>query len=164
MANLGLDYALRKMGIELFKTQVGDKHVMQAMRQKGATLGGEQSGHVLFLNHHTTGDGLLTAIQILNAMAAQNRPLTELAQIMHKFPQILVNVKLCKRHDPLNVPRIQDAVQYAEEMLGHEGRVLVRLSGTELVARVMVEGPDQATIEPLAQRISQAITRELGAL
>jgi phosphoglucosamine mutase len=164
MANLGLDHALREMGIGLYKTQVGDKYVMQAMRQKGAMLGGEQSGHIIFLNHHTTGDGLLTAVQILNAMVAQNRPLAELAQIMHKFPQILINVKLCKRHDPLNVPRVRDAIQYAEERLGHEGRVLVRLSGTELVARVMVEGPDQATIAPLAQRIAQAITRELGTL
>jgi phosphoglucosamine mutase len=162
MANLGLDHALHELGIELYKTQVGDKYVMQAMRQKGATLGGEQSGHIIFLNHHTTGDGLLTAVQILNAMAAQNCPLAKLAQIMHKFPQILVNVKLCKRHDPLSVPRVQEAIQYAEEVLGHEGRILVRLSGTELVARVMVEGPDQATIEPLAQRIAQAIISELG--
>jgi phosphoglucosamine mutase len=164
MANLGLDQALRKLGIELYKTQVGDKYVMQAMRQKGATLGGEQSGHIIFLNHHTTGDGLLTAVQILNAMASQNCPLAELARIMHKFPQILINVKLCKRHDPLSVPRVQDAVQYAEEILGHAGRVLVRLSGTELIARVMVEGPDQTTIEPLAQCIARAIISELGAL
>lgn len=164
MANLGLDQALREMGIGLYKTQVGDKYVMQAMRQKGATLGGEQSGHILFLNHHTTGDGLLTAVQILNTMVAQDLPLAELAQIMHKFPQVLVNVKLGKRHDPLSFLRVQEAVQYAEGVLGSEGRVLVRLSGTELVARVMVEGPDQATIEPLVQRIAQAITSELGPL
>jgi phosphoglucosamine mutase len=162
MANLGLERALREMGIGLYKTQVGDKYVMQAMRQHGAMLGGEPSGHMLFLNHHTTGDGLLTAIQILNAMAAQNLPLAELAQIMHKFPQVLVNVALSRRHDPLRVPKVQEAIQYAEGMLGSEGRVLVRLSGTELVARVMVEGPEQATIEPLAQRIAQAITSELG--
>ena len=164
MANLGLDRALCEMGIELYKTQVGDKYVMQAMRQKGATLGGEQSGHIIFLNHHTTGDGLLTAVQLLNAMAEQELPLAEMAQIIRKFPQTLVNVKLRKRHDPLSFLRVQDAVQYAEEVLGIDGHVLVRLSGTELVARVMVEGPDQAIIEPLAQRIAQAITSELGPL
>lgn len=162
MANLGLEHALRKQDIVLHKTQVGDKYVMQAMQRHNATLGGEQSGHIIFLNHHTTGDGLLTAVQILNAMAARQTPLAELAQILHKFPQILVNVKLRERRDLISLPRVQQAVQQAEEVLGKDGRVFIRLSGTELVARVMVEGPDQAMIEPLAQQVAKAIAHEIG--
>jgi phosphoglucosamine mutase len=162
MANLGLDQALQKMGITLYKTQVGDKYVMQAMRQHRAIVGGEQSGHVIFLQHHTTGDGLLTAIQLLNAVRDQQTTLAELAQIMCKFPQVLVNVKLARRDDPLQFPQIQEAVRSAEDVLGMHGRVLVRLSGTEFVARVMVEGQDRALIASLAQRIAQVITRELG--
>ncbi len=164
MANLGLDKALCQMGIALHKTQVGDKYVLQAMRQHGAVLGGEQSGHIIFSQHHTTGDGLLTAIQLLNAVVGQRVPLAELAQVLHKFPQRLINVILRERYDPLGIPRVQDAVQDAETMLGNDGRVLVRLSGTELVARVMLEGPTHAMIEPLAQRIARAIADELGPL
>jgi phosphoglucosamine mutase len=163
MANLGLDHALRRQDIALHKTQVGDKHVLQAMRHHGAMLGGEQSGHVIFLNHHTTGDGLLTAVQVLNAVLARQTPLAELAQILRKCPQVLINVQLPERRDPLGLPQVQQTVQQAEAALGMDGRVLVRLSGTELVARVMVEGPDHAMIEPLAQRIAHAIASELGS-
>jgi phosphoglucosamine mutase len=163
MANLGLEHALRKQGIVLHKTQVGDKYVLQAMRLHGAPLGGEQSGHVIFLDHHTTGDGLLTAVQILNAMSAQRTSLAELAQTLHKFPQILINVRLHKRRDPLELPQVQRAIRQAEEALRENGRVLVRLSGTESVARIMVEGPTHAMIEPIAQRIAEVITNELGS-
>jgi phosphoglucosamine mutase len=163
MANLGLDRALRHMGMVLHKTQVGDKYVMQAMRRQGAVLGGEQSGHIIFLRRHTTGDGLLTAVQILNAVMAAQVCLAELSQVMRKFPQTLVNVKLARREEPLRLPAVQDIVRRTEEQLGDDGRVLVRLSGTESVARVMVEGPDQATIERLAQDIARTITRALGS-
>lgn len=162
MANLGLEHALRKQDIELHKTQVGDKYVMQAMRQHQAILGGEQSGHIIFLNHHTTGDGLLTAVQLLNAVAAHQTPLAELSQLLRKFPQILVNVRLRERCDPLSLPSIQDVIQQTENALGEDGRVLVRLSGTEPVARVMIEGPDQAMIEPLAACLVEVIENELG--
>ena len=162
MANLGLEHALRKQGIVVHQTQVGDKYVMQAMHQHGAVLGGEQSGHIIFLNHHTTGDGLLTAIQVLNAVSSMRTSLAELAQVLYKFPQVLINVVLYQRDDPLNYPQVQHALQQAEDALGDDGRVLVRLSGTEPVARVMIEGPEQALIEPLAQRIAQAIASELG--
>jgi phosphoglucosamine mutase len=163
MANLGLDKVLHELGIRLYKTQVGDKYVMQAMHQTGAILGGEQSGHIIFRQHHTTGDGLLTAVQLLQAMRASDASLAELAQVLKKFPQVLINVRVGERCDPLHFPRVQDVVQAAEEALGSDGRVLVRLSGTELVARVMIEGPSQGLIEPLAQRIAQAIVDELGA-
>ena len=162
MANLGLEQALQRMGITLYTTQVGDKYVMQAMRQYGAVLGGEQSGHIIFLRHHTTGDGLLTAIQLLKTILTQQTPLAALAQNMRKFPQVLVNVTLSRREDPLQFPQVQEAVQHAENVLGSHGRVLVRLSGTECIARVMVEGPEQALITPLAQQIARAVTRELG--
>ncbi len=162
MANLGLDKTLRGMGVDLHKTNVGDKYVMQGMREYGAILGGEQSGHILYLEHHTTGDGLLTAVQLLNAMSAQQVPLVELAQDLQKFPQVLVNVRLRERRDPLQVDAVRDAVAAAESALGEDGRILVRLSGTEPVARVMVEGPTQAMIEPMAERIAQTITDVIG--
>ncbi len=162
MANLGLDKTLQAMDIALHKTQVGDKYVMQDMREHGAVLGGEQSGHILYLDHHTTGDGLLTAVQLLNAMSAQQVPLKEMAQILQKYPQVLVNVRLRHRCDPLQYDGVRDAVQSAESTLNQDGRILVRLSGTEPVARVMVEGPTQAVIEPVAKRIAKAITDAIG--
>jgi len=162
MANLGLEQALRQMGFELYRTPVGDKHVVEGMRQTGAILGGEQSGHLVFLKYHTTGDGLLTAVQLLNAMATRQLPLAVLAQILHKFPQIVLNVKMRERRDPLGLPQVQRMIAEAERVLGHDGRVVVRLSGTESVARVMLEGPEQNLIKSLAQRIGQAITSELG--
>jgi phosphoglucosamine mutase len=131
------------------------------MQQTGAKLGGEQSGHIVFLNHHTTGDGLLTAIQLLNVIAARQLPLATLAQILHKFPQILLNIKIRERRDPLDLPQVRQVVEEVENRLSHEGRVVVRLSGTEPVARVMIEGPDENLIESLACRIGQAITSAL---
>ncbi|MCZ6873031.1 MAG: phosphoglucosamine mutase [bacterium] len=162
MSNLGLDRALRNLGIVLHQTQVGDRYVMQAMQHHGAILGGEQSGHIIFLKHQTTGDGLLSAIQLLNAVSSQQAPLADLAQVLFKFPQVLINVAIQRRDDPLNYPHVQHALQNAQAALGDEGRVLVRLSGTEPVARVMVEGPEQTLIESLAQRIAQAVASELG--
>ena len=162
MANLGLARALQQMGLDLHTTQVGDKHVVEAMQQLGAVLGGEQSGHIVFLQYHTTGDGLLTAVQLLNIMISQRTSLAELAQTFYKFPQVLLNVTVSDRIDPMTIPSVQEAVRHVEGVLGHDGRVLVRLSGTELVARVMVEGPHEAMITPLAQHIAQTIVRELG--
>ncbi len=162
MANLGLDKTLQAMDVELRKTKVGDKYVMQDMRAHGAILGGEQSGHILYLDHHTTGDGLLTAVQLLNAMSAQQVPLREMAQILQKYPQVLINVRLRHRCDPLQHDGVRQAVQSAEATLDTDGRVLVRLSGTEPLARVMVEGPTQAMIEPMAESIAQAITDVIG--
>jgi len=162
MANLGLEQALRQMGIGLHRTPVGDKYVVEGMQQTGAVLGGEQSGHIVFLNHHTTGDGLLTAVQLLNVMAARQLPLAVLAQVLQKLPQIVLNVQIRERRDPLGLMPVQRMVAEAESVLGSNGRVVVRLSGTEAVARVMVEGPEQGLIEPLAHRIGQAIANALG--
>jgi phosphoglucosamine mutase len=161
MANLGLEQVLRQMGFALYRTPVGDKYVVEGMRQTGARLGGEQSGHIVFLNHHTTGDGLLTAVQLLNVLAARQLPLASLAEVLHKFPQILLNVKMRERRDPLALPQVRQVVEEAEHNLGQDGRVVVRLSGTEAVARVMLEGPDEHLIASWAHRIAQAITRAL---
>jgi phosphoglucosamine mutase len=163
MANLGLEHALQRLGIALYRTQVGDKYVKQAMLEQGALLGGEQSGHVIFLKYHTTGDGLLTALQLLSAMGTQRTTLAELAQSLHKLPQVLVNVELPTRCDPLERPRVREAVLQAEDVLADTGRILVRLSGTEPVARVMVEGADLDLIEALAKQIAWHIASELGA-
>jgi phosphoglucosamine mutase len=141
---------------------VGDKYVVEGMRQTGARLGGEQSGHIVFLNHHTTGDGLLTAVQLLNVIAARQLPLATLAQSLHKVPQILLNIKTHGRRDALHLPQVRQVIEEVEKSLGHEGRVLVRLSGTESVVRVMVEGPEESLIEDLARRIEQAIVHTLG--
>lgn len=162
MANLGLRRALHRLGIALETTPVGDKYVFQAMRERGAVLGGEPSGHLIFRAFHTTGDGLLTAVQLLNAIVVQQAPLAELAAWMQKFPQVLTSVRIRKRQDPLSIPAVQQAVTAAQRALGDEGRVVVRLSGTEPVARVMVEGPDQAAVATLAHDIAQAITDSLG--
>lgn len=162
MSNLGLARALHQMGFDLYQTQVGDKHVLQAMLQHGALLGGEPSGHVIFLRHHCTGDALLTALQLLNIMDETRLPLAELAQVMHKYPQVLINVKIRQRQDPFSSPQVQAAVEKAEKSLGHDGRVVVRLSGTELVVRVMVEGPEDTMIELLAENIAQSIKSEFG--
>jgi phosphoglucosamine mutase len=162
MANVGLGQVLQQMGFELHRTPVGDKYVVEGMRQTGAILGGEQSGHIVFLNHHTTGDGLLTAVQLLNAVAARRLPLAALARVLHKFPQIVLNVKIRERRDLLGIPQVQQTIADVERVLGNDGRVVVRLSGTESVARVMLEGPEQSLIESLAHRIEQAITSELG--
>ena len=162
MANLGLEQALRQMGYELYRTPVGDKYVVEGMQQTGAQLGGEQSGHMVFFQHHTTGDGLLTAIQLLNAIVARQLPLASLAQILHKLPQTVLNVQIRERRDPLSLPHVQRAIEEVERRLGHAGRVVVRLSGTESVARVMIEGPEQSLIESLAHHIGQAITSGLG--
>jgi phosphoglucosamine mutase len=162
MANLGLERALRQMGCELYRTPVGDKYVVEGMWQTGAKLGGEQSGHIVFLNHHTTGDGLLTAVQLLNVIAARQLPLATLAQILHKFPQVLLNIKIRERRDPLDFPQVRQVVEEAKQSLGHEGRVVVRLSGTESVARVMLEGPEENLLNSWARRIEQAITSALG--
>jgi len=162
MANLGLEQALRKMGYELYRTSVGDKYVVEGMQQTGAKLGGEQSGHLVFFQHHTTGDGLLAAIQLLNAIVARQLPLAALAQVLHKLPQTVLNVRIRERRDPLSLPQVLRTVEEAEHRLGRAGRVVVRLSGTEAVARVMIEGPEQSLIESLAHHIGQVITSELG--
>ena len=163
MANWGLKQALQRLDCALHTVQVGDKHVVQGMRQTGAVVGGEPSGHVIFSEYLDTSDGLLTALQLLQAMQRRRAAMADLARSFHRHPQLLTSVKLSKRHNPLGFQSVRLAIDNAEQALGDTGRVLVRLSGTESVARVLLEGPEASTLTPLANRICQAIEAELGA-
>jgi len=162
MSNLGLERSLGDAGIRLERTKVGDRYVVEAMREKGYRFGGEQSGHLIFLDHGTTGDGVLAALQLLSVMAETGKPLSELSGIMTAVPQVLQNVKV-KSRVPLDaLPRVSSAVSSVESELGQGGRVLIRYSGTEAKLRVMVEGDDESCILRMAERICDAITSEIG--
>jgi phosphoglucosamine mutase len=162
MSNIGLTMALRELGIESVMTDVGDRYVFEAMQNKGAIIGGEDSGHIIFLNHHTSGDGIVTALQILATMKKENKPLSALAGIMKTYPQHLLNVETKSRPDLATVPEIVTAIKDVESKLGDQGRVLVRYSGTQNLCRVMVEGPTERETHHYCQTISDVIRRELG--
>ncbi|MFN8600804.1 MAG: phosphoglucosamine mutase [Candidatus Binatia bacterium] len=162
MSNLGLEVALREMGIALKRTPVGDRYVVEEMVRGGYNLGGEQSGHVLFLDHNTTGDGLITALAILAIVAETKRPLSELARVMTRYPQLLINVPIRERRDLSGEPRVASAVQDVERTLGDRGRVLVRPSGTEALMRVMVEGEHEADVRRHAEAVAQVIREVAG--
>ncbi|MFM7734539.1 MAG: phosphoglucosamine mutase, partial [Alphaproteobacteria bacterium] len=157
MSNLGLEVALREIGCELLRTPVGDRYVVEAMVRHGVSLGGEQSGHVLFLEHNTTGDGLVTALAILAIMAETGRPLSELARAMTRYPQVLVNVRVRERRDFTRVPGVAGVLADVEAALGDRGRVLLRASGTEPLYRVMVEGEDESEVRRFAEAIADTI-------
>jgi phosphoglucosamine mutase len=163
MANWGLKQALQRLNCDLHIVQVGDKHVVQGMRQTGAVLGGEPSGHVIFSRHIETSDGLITALQLLRAMEKGPAHMAELARNFDRSPQVLTNVKLTKRSDPLRIESVRDAIDRAQRELGESGRVFVRLSGTEPVARVLLEGPEASALALLSADICGAIEAELGA-
>ncbi len=153
MSNMALEMFMREQGGQLVRTSVGDRYVVEAMRQQGISLGGEQSGHIIFMDHGTTGDGLLAALQLLRIMRQRDKPLSELAGLLQLFPQKLVNVHVERKIPFEEVPAIQQAVKDAEEKLKGRGRVILRYSGTEPVARVMVEGEDQELVESLTQTL-----------
>jgi phosphoglucosamine mutase len=153
MSNLGLEVALKNHGLKLVRTNVGDRYVLEAMLKSGYNLGGEQSGHLVFLNHSTTGDGILTALRLLAVMLREQKPLAELAACMEVYPQVLLNLKVKERRDLGTVPQAQKAIQAAEKRLQGRGRLLVRFSGTEPLLRVMVEGEKQDEINEVAQEL-----------
>jgi phosphoglucosamine mutase len=161
MSNLGLELALQRAGIGFVRVPVGDRHVLARLKELGGTLGGETSGHIVCLDRTTTGDGLMTALQVLAIMKQTQRPLAELAAGMPKFPQVLLNVRVERRFDPGRVPSIAEAVQRLESRLAGEGRIVLRASGTEPVIRVMVEGRDAAEVrscaDELARRVREAV-------
>jgi phosphoglucosamine mutase len=162
MSNLGLDQAIKRAGGHVVKTKVGDRYVVEEMLRGKYCVGGEQSGHIVFLDYNTTGDGMITALQVLAIMQKTGKSLKELAACMTRFPQSLVNVTV-KRKEPLEkLLRVQEQIKSAEKKLGDAGRILVRYSGTEPLARVMIEGQDAAEINELAERIAAAIREELG--
>ena len=162
MSNLGLKIALREAGISLRETGVGDRYVLEGMREGGFNLGGEQSGHVIFADHATTGDGVLTGLQIAAQVALTGRPLKDLATVMTKLPQVLINVKGVDRTRVNGDDAVAAAVALAEAELGDTGRVLLRPSGTEPVVRVMVEAASQETAQAVAERLAQVVRTELA--
>jgi phosphoglucosamine mutase len=161
MSNLGLHHAMRDAGIAVVTTPVGDRYVLEVMRERSLSLGGEQSGHVVFLRHATTGDGLLTALQVLGRMAETDRPLAELAKVMTRLPQVLVNVAGVDRSKVATSPDLAVALAAAEAELGDDGRVLLRPSGTEPLVRVMVEAPTTTQAGAVAARLSAAVETAL---
>ncbi len=164
MSNLGFRHAMREAGITVVTTPVGDRYVLEAMRAGGYVLGGEQSGHVLFLDHATTGDGLLTALQLLGRVAETGQPLGELAKVMTRLPQVLVNVRGVDRTRVQASPELRAAVAEVEAELGDAGRVLLRPSGTEPLVRVMVEAETDAVARETAQRLAATVREALPAV
>lgn len=163
MSNLGLERALAAHGTRLVRTAVGDRYVVETMRSEGYNFGGEQSGHLIFLDHATTGDGLIAALQVVAIVIRESRPLSEIAAgAMERVPQILVNVTLKQRRDLAQMPRTMRTVRDVERRLGKKGRVLVRWSGTEPKLRVMVEGPRADTIKQFADAIAEAARADAG--
>ncbi|HLR09404.1 MAG TPA: phosphoglucosamine mutase [Bacillota bacterium] len=162
MSNLGFYKALEAHGMRSCKTAVGDRYVMETMREGGYNLGGEQSGHIIFLDYTTTGDGLLTALQLVNVLKETGKPLSELAGEMTVYPQVLKNVRVSDKESAMNNPRIKDEINAVEAELGEEGRVLVRPSGTEPLVRVMVEAPTKEDCETYANRLAHVIDDILG--
>ena len=162
MANLGLDKALREAGLQTVKTQVGDRYVLEEMIRIGANLGGEQSGHLLFLDHATTGDGIVSALQLLSVIRETGQPLSALAGCLTKFPQVLVNVPVRDRRPLESIPELTPRVEAFEREMNGAGRILLRYSGTELLARVMVEGEDLGRVEAIAHELAGLIRKDSG--
>lgn len=162
MSNLGLELTLKSRGIQMVRAQVGDRYVVETMRKGGFNLGGEQSGHLIFLDHSTTGDGVVAALKVLEVMRRTGKPLSELKRSIQLFPQAKADVRISRREPLENLPSVIRAIEAAEQQLKDRGRVFVRFSGTEPLARVLVEGEDAAEIQTLALEIRQAIQKELG--
>jgi phosphoglucosamine mutase len=157
MSNVGLEIALRAEGIELLRTDVGDRHVYLAMVARGHPVGGEQSGHIIFLEDARTGDGILAALRLLDVVQGEGLDLEVAASVMKKYPQLLKNVRVSEKRPLESLPRVAAAARAAEAQLAGDGRVVLRYSGTEPLARVMIEGPDLATVESLTDSICAAI-------
>jgi phosphoglucosamine mutase len=162
MSNMGLKMALKKAGGLLVEAQVGDRYIVEAMQKQKLNLGGEQSGHIVFLEHNTTGDGLIAALKILAIMRRTGKKLSELKKVMTHYPQVLHNVHVKNKEDFSRYPKILSVIKKVEAALGENGRVLVRYSGTEPLARVMVEGEDYSVIQGYAEEIAQSIRAQLG--
>jgi phosphoglucosamine mutase len=162
MSNIGLEIALKKLGIDLVRTKVGDKYVMEEMQKRALSLGGEQSGHLIFSEHLFTGDGLITALSVLRTMAASGRELADLANDLTTYPQVLLNVRVREKQDLEQIPEVAAIMTQVEEQLAGNGRLLVRYSGTEPLLRVMLEGQDLQQIDRWAQQIVDAVNKTIG--
>ncbi len=162
MSNIGLGLALKDSGINHAVSAVGDRYVLELMQTKGAVLGGEDSGHIIYLDHQTTGDGLLAALKLLEAMTAESKPLSVLIRMMTLFPQKLINIDVKEKPDIKTIPEISKEIELVEKQLGDKGRVLVRYSGTQPQCRVMVEGPSPEETEKYCRRIADAVQTAIG--
>jgi len=162
MCNLGFEIAMRERGISVIKTKVGDRYVLEQLQTSGAVLGGEQSGHIIFLEHNTTGDGLVTALHLAAVMQETGLPLSELRRVMRRYPQVLVNVPVADKARLATSAAIAEAIHVAEQELGDSGRVLVRPSGTEPLVRVMVEASDEASASRIVERLVDVVKAELA--
>ncbi|HEV3484044.1 MAG TPA: phosphoglucosamine mutase, partial [Vicinamibacterales bacterium] len=162
MSNIGLEVALRESGIDLVRCPVGDKYVMEEMLKRDLSLGGEQSGHIIFSEHLFTGDGIVTALSVLRVLAETGRELADLASELVTYPQVLVNIRVREKKELRSVPAIADAMDRVEERLAGHGRLLVRYSGTEPLLRVMLEGKDQQDIQTWATEIATVVKQHLG--
>ena len=162
MSNMGLERAFEERGLGLVRTKVGDKYVHEEMVARGANLGGEQSGHTIFLDDLPTGDGLLTSLRMLEVMARHGRPLAELVEGLVEFPQTLVNVRVRRKPDFSEFPDILAAVDVVKRNVGRDGRIDLRYSGTEMLARVMVEARDRATVDSCARLVAEAVRKRIG--
>jgi len=162
MSNMGLDIALRKAGGRVVKTDVGDRYVVEEMRRGGYSFGGEQSGHMIFLEHNSTGDGIISALQILAILQKSGQSLSGLASVMQSLPQVLVNVRVRERRAIDQLPDVQSLVEDVERRLGDGGRILIRYSGTEPLMRIMLEGQDQNEITGMANQIAELVKSSIG--
>ncbi|HPC73114.1 MAG TPA: phosphoglucosamine mutase [Syntrophales bacterium] len=162
MSNLGLKVACKKYGFKHHASKVGDRYVLEDMLSMGSVIGGEDAGHMIFLDHHTTGDGIIAAMQLIAAMVKTGKPLSELAAMMDIFPQKLINVDVQRKPEITSIPGIVEAIRQVEGELGDQGRVLVRYSGTQNMCRVMVEGPSDSVTEKYCRQIADVVRSELG--
>jgi len=162
MSNKGLSLAFEEMGIKHIVAGVGDRYVLEAMQETGAVIGGEDSGHVIFLDHHTAGDGILSGLQLVSAMLRQNKSLSELSKIVTIYPQILVNVEIKTKPDLSSIPELQQVIEETRQLLGNKGRVLVRYSGTQQLCRVMIEAQDRQQATVYCEKISEVIKTTIG--
>jgi len=162
MSNMGLEKAIQKAGGKVIRTKVGDRYVVEEMVRGDYNLGGEQSGHTIFLDHNTTCDGILTALQVLAIMKRQERSLDDLAKVMEPFPQVLYNVEVKAKRELSEIPEVNQKVEEIEKALGHSGRILIRYSGTEPILRIMVEGEDEARLHKFAQEIVEEVRKHLS--
>jgi phosphoglucosamine mutase len=157
MSNFGFDLAMREAGITLIRTAVGDRHIIERMVADQYNLGGEQSGHMIFSDYHTSGDGLVTGLQMLKLMKREQKPLSEITKCMQSTPQVLLGVKVSHKPDLDSLPVLQQAIQDKEQQLNGTGRILVRYSGTEPLLRVMVEGQDDKVIQDIAEDLVSVV-------
>jgi phosphoglucosamine mutase len=162
MSNMGLELSLAERDIKLVRTEVGDRYVMEAMRREGYNLGGENSGHIIFLHHTTSGDGTLAALRVLSIMCQRGQPLSKICEDFTLLPQTIKNVRVMEKRPLGEMPSVARAIEDVDAKLSGKGRLLVRYSGTENIARVMVEGEDAIAIEKWACEIADAITAEIG--